>query len=146
MRKLFIALLALPLVALAEDKDARKRDFSKTVRLQGTVVCLGCELEKDGADAQCTLHAKHAQGLRDADGNLWSFVDNLRGHDLVTGESLRGREIRLRGWTFPKARFVEAWQYEVKDGDAWVQWSYCRDCGWEKGDYGDTDLCGDCKE
>lgn len=146
MRRLFIAVLVLPLAVFAGDKDAKKRDFSKTVRIQGTVVCVGCELEKEGADPQCTLHSRHAQGLRDADGNLWSFVDNDRGHGLVATEGFRGKDVRVRGWSFPKAHFVEVWQYEVKEGEAWVLYSWCRDCGWEKGDWGESDLCAHCTE
>lgn len=144
MKMLCLALLALPLAVLAGD-EKKKRDFTKLAPVTGAVICLGCELEKEGADAQCTLNAKHAQGLKDADGNLWSFVDNQRGHGVITNEKLRGSEIRAKAWKFEKGRFLELWQYEVKDGDKWVLWSWCKNCGWEKGDHGEEDLCEDCK-
>ena len=132
-------------IRLAEDAP-KKHDFAKIASVEGTIVCLGCELEKQGADAQCTLNSKHAQGLRAADGTLWSLVDNDRGHGVITNEKLRGKDVRLKGWKFEKALFVEVWQYEVKDGDKWILYSFCATCGWEKSDYGQKSLCPDCEE
>lgn len=146
MKTLCLALVLLPLFATAGDEATKKRDFKKIVVVQGTIVCLGCELEKDGADAQCTLNAKHAQGFKDADGKLWSIVDNMRGHGVITNEKLRGKEVKLHAWKFEKAQYLEVWQYEVKSGDKWEIYSCCADCGWEKGDSGENEMCEDCTE
>lgn len=124
MKRLWPAALVLPLAVLAED-GKKQKDFTKLETVAGTVVCLGCELETQGADAQCTLHARHAQGLKDAEGNLWTFLDNKRGHAMATNAKLRGKEIRVRAWKYEKARYLELWQYEVKDKDSWTLWSWC---------------------
>jgi len=136
----------VPLFVLAEDREAKTPDFSKQTVVTGTFVCIGCELGKEGADAQCTLHGGHTLGFRDGDGALWTFVDNKRGHPLAANAKLRDREARLKGWAYPKHRYFEAWQYELKDGDAWVMHSWCDNCRWEKGDHGEKDLCEDCEE
>ncbi|MBI2921272.1 MAG: hypothetical protein HYY18_09345 [Planctomycetes bacterium] len=123
MKRLCLFLLVLPLALGAEEKP--KKDFTKLVPVEGSVVCLGCELEADGADAQCTLHSKHAQALKDGDGRLWNVLDNKRGHVLRSNEKLRGKTLRVHAWKYDKAQTLEVWKYEVKDGDKWTIYSYC---------------------
>lgn len=78
--KTLVAVCALLAVAAAPEQ-AKKRDLKDRVEIAGKIVCIGCTLEKEsGAEAQCTLHSKHAQGLLDAEGKLWTFVDNAKGH------------------------------------------------------------------
>ena len=138
-----IAVVAL--LGLAQDA-AKKRDLKDRVETAGTIVCLGCTLEKQaGADAQCTLHAKHAQGLLAGDRTLYTFVDNAKGHFLITNDKLRGKEVKILGWKYPKSNYIEISKYQVKEGDKWVAWDYCKTCGFEKGDNKDSDLCEDCK-
>lgn len=144
MKMLCLALLLVPLAVIAGD-EAKKRDFKKVTVTSGTIVCLGCELEKDGAEAQCTLHSKHAQGLKDADGKLWTIVNNVRGNGVITNEKLRGKEVKVHGWAFAKAQYIDVWQFELKSGDKWVMQSHCTDCGWEAHDNGESELCEDCR-
>jgi hypothetical protein len=141
--KTLIAVIAL----LGLVQDAKKRELKDRVEIAGTILCVGCTLEKQaGADAQCTLHAKHAQGLLAADGTLHTFVDNAKGHIVMTNEKLRGKEVKILGWKFPKSNYVEISKYQVKEGDKWVAYDYCKSCGFEKGDNKDLDLCEDCKK
>jgi len=140
------ALVSAGLVAGAQDKP-KKRELKDRTEVAGTIVCVGCTLENQegGADAQCTLHAKHAQGLLAPDGTLWSFVDNAKGHLLITNAKLRGKEVKILGWKFPKAQYVEVFKYQVKEGENWVAIDYCKNCGFEAGDNKDQDLCEDCR-
>lgn len=138
------ALLGLGTFAVAQEK---KRELKDRVELEGTIVCVGCELTKEsGADSQCTLHAKHAQGLLLKDGTLWTILDNGRGHVVRTNDKLRGKEVKVHGWKYPKAQTIELWRYSIKDGDKWTQFDYCKTCGFEKGDHKDKDLCEDCQK
>ena len=142
-----VAVVATGLRALAEEEtQVAKRAFEDRKEYVGTIVCLGCELEKRGADAQCTLHAAHAQGLLAEDGTLWTFIDNARGHHLITNKKLLGQPIKVVGWKFPKAQYIEAHSYYVKKGEEWVHWDYCRVCGFEPGDHAGKDLCPGCAE
>ena len=139
------AIAFLLLLGLAQ--DVRKRELKDRVETAGTIVCVGCTLEKQsGAEAQCTLHAKHAQGLLGADGTLYTLVDNAKGHLVITNDKLRGKEVKILGWKYPKSNYIEVSKYQVKEGDKWVAWDYCKTCGFEKGDNKDTDLCEDCKK
>lgn len=145
-RRLWIAaIFALAAAGFAEGKFA-KRELKDRVEIPGTVVCIGCTLENQegGADPQCTLYAKHAQGLQLADGTIWSFVDNARGHYLITTDKMRGKEIKVLGWRFAKAQYLEVFKFAIKKGDAWEGWDFCKTCGWEPGDHHDKDLCDDC--
>lgn len=138
--------LAVLASALVPQEGAKKRELKDRVEIEGTIVCVGCTLEKGGgADAQCTLHAKHAQGLLGKDGLLYTLLDNAKGHLVISNDKLRGKEVKLFGWTYPKSQVIEVSKYKLKEGDAWVQWDYCKTCGFEKGDNKDTDLCDDCK-
>ncbi len=148
MRMLALALCALLLastLALAGDSPAKKRELKDRVEIPGTIVCIGCTLEAWGADAQQTLYTKHAQGLLLPDGTLWTFVDNAKGHGVVTDTKLRDKEVKVLGWKFAKAQYVEISKYSVKEGDKWVAYDFCKNCGWEAGDNLDTDLCEDCR-
>lgn len=130
MRAALMALVPAVLVAfsVAQDKKPEKRKLSDRQWFEGKVVCIGCTLEQQegGAEAQCTLYSKHAQGLLDQEGRLWTFVDNARGHLVITNEKLRGREIRIFGWKWPRAQYIEVSKYQLKEGDRWVGWDYCK--------------------
>jgi hypothetical protein len=123
------ALLALAATAAAVAQEKfRKRDNKDRQELAGKIVCVGCTLENQegGANAQCTLHAKHAQGLLMADGTLWTFVDNAKGHLVITDTKLKDKEVKVLGWKFPKAQYIELSKYQVKEGDKWVPYDYCK--------------------
>jgi hypothetical protein len=144
--KILTLVLAIFAVPEFSQETAPKRELKDRVEVVGKVVCIGCTLQKDaGAEAQCTLHSKHAQGLLDAEGRLWTFVDNGKGHIVMTKATLRDKEIKLLGWKFPKGQYIEISKYQVKEGDKWVAYDYCKTCGFEPGDNKDKDLCDDCK-
>ncbi len=146
MKKLWMgfAVVLLGLFAAVVAEEAAKKE---TVVKEGQIVCVGCHLEKQyGAEAQCTLYAKHAQGLLAADGTLWTFLDNTRGHSFITEKKLLGKPIRVHACAFPKAQVLEALTYELKEGEAWVAYDFCKNCGWEKGDHKGKDLCRDCEK
>ncbi|OHB74955.1 MAG: hypothetical protein A2Z34_07890 [Planctomycetes bacterium RBG_16_59_8] len=136
--------VAIGLLIAAQD-NPKKREFKDRADMQGTIVCIGCALEKgEGADAQCTLHAKHAQGFLMTDGTLWTFVDNARGHAVIANDKLRGKEVGIFGWKYSKSQYIEIWKYRIKEGEKWVAYDYCKLCGFEPGDLKDKELCEDC--
>lgn len=146
--KTLAVVAALAALAVPLQEKFKPRDNKDRTEIPGKVVCIGCTLagQEGGADAQCTLHSKHAQGLMAADGTLWTFVDNAKGHAVMTNAKLRDKEVKILGWKFPKAQYIEVSKYQAKEGDKWVAWDYCKVCGFEEGDNKDTDLCEDCKE
>ena len=126
--KTLVVLLAMAAVAVPLQEKPKKRDLKDRVEIPGKIVCIGCTLEKQegGADAQCTLHSKHAQGLLAADGTLWTFVDNAKGHLMITGEKFRDDEVKVLGWKFPKSQYIEISKFQLKNGDKWVAYDYCK--------------------
>ena len=147
MRKIAIAFALAGLAALAQE-ESKPRENKDRTESTGKIVCIGCHLRNQpgGANSECTLHSKHAQGLVTEDGWLWTFVDNAKGHHLITDKELLGKEIKVFGWTFPKSRYIEVSKFKLKEGDGWVAYDYCKVCGFEPGDNQDTDLCDDCRE
>ncbi len=146
MKTLLAVIGMIAMLSGVQDK-AKKRELKDRVEIQGTIVCVGCALEKDsGADAQCTLHSKHAQGLLASEGLLYTFLDNAKGHVVMTNAKLRDKEVKVLGWKYPKSQILELSKYQVKEGDKWVAYDYCKTCGFEKGDHKDLDLCDDCKK
>lgn len=141
---LFLALIATLLVASARADDAKAPKKQK-VELAGKLVCVGCHLEKEyGAEAQCTVHAKHAQGFLADDGTLYTVLDNARGHFLIAEKKLAGTPLQIEGYVFPKAHVLEVVRFKKKQGEQWVQQDYCKNCGFEAGDNKGKDLCDDC--
>jgi len=146
MKTITAVVAVLALAGVAQEKF-KKRDLKDRQEISGRIVCIGCTLEQQdgGADSQCTLHARHAQGLQMGDGTLWTLVDNGRGHPLITTDKWKGKEVKLAGWKFPKAQYIEVWKFQVKEGDRWVAYDFCKVCGYEAGhDNRDRDLCDDC--
>jgi hypothetical protein len=133
-------------VAVAEDDPAPLRQNEDRIEVPGTFASVGAILASRGANAQDALHSRGALGLVTPEGALWSFVDNAKGHGVIVNRKLEGKDVRILGWKFPKTRFIEISKYQVKDGDEWVAYDYCKGCGWEPGDNHDTDLCEDCAE
>ena len=149
MKKLLL-LVALATVttgiALAGDAPApaKLRENKDRVEIAGTFVSVGAVLESLGANAQDTLYTKGAIGLQTEDGLLWTFVDNEKTHGLVRNTKLKGKQVKVFGWKFPKAQYIEVSKYQLKDGEKWVAYDYCKTCGWEPGDHKDTDVCPGC--
>ena len=126
------------------EEAAKRRDNKDRIEVTGTFASVGATLEARGANAEDTLFTKGALGLIDADGALWTIVDNAKDHGIVTNAKLKGKEVRALGWKFPKTQFIEISKYQLKEGDKWVAYDYCKTCGWEPGDHKDKDLCDDC--
>lgn len=122
------ALLVVGVVAHAQEKDVvKKRTMNDRAWVEGKVVCIGCTLAaQHGVDAQCTLHAKHAQGFLTEDGKLWTFVDNTRGHRVITNSKLTGKDIKIYGWRFKNSQYIELWKYSLKKRDKWVAYDFCK--------------------
>jgi len=147
MRVIAVALVFVAVAAYAQDAF-KLRDLKDRKEYPGQIVCIGCRLQNQdgGADAQCTLHSRHAQGLLAEDGTLWTFVDNTKGHKIITNRKLLGKQVKIVGWKFPKAQYIEVSRYHLKVDDTWVAHDYCKICGFEPGDNEDTDVCEDCRE
>ena len=114
------------LAALPQDKP-KKRELKDRVKVEGRIVCGGCTLaEEYGANAQCTLHAKHAQAFLDTKGKLWTIVDNARGHLVIANKKLRNQAVRVFGWPYKKHQHIEIWKYELKKREKWVGYDFCK--------------------
>lgn len=151
--KMLVAALALAgVTVMAQEREQeppkpKPRQMDERVWREGRMVCIGCTLAKEhGVDAQCTLHTRHALGFQDQDGRIWTLVDNLRGHGVITDRELRDEPLRVYGWFYDKHQYLECWRYRLPDGDEWEDWDFCKTCGWEPGDHQDKDLCPNCDD
>ena len=130
MRILVIALSVLLVAgALGQDGDKapKKRAMKDRVWAEGKIVCIGCSLAAEyGVDAQCTLHAKHAQGFLGKDSKLWTLVDSNRGHRVITNAKLLHKDVKVYGWFFKKHQYLELWKYSLKKGDQWIGYDFCK--------------------
>ena len=143
MKRLALVLVFLPLAARGDDGKPM-RDFDKLQVIEGRILCLDCELRKEGADTDCEKNG-HRNGLVAADGRMWTVLDNTIGSNVVRGAQFRGKDAKVHAWVFADANSLDMWQLEVKDGDKWTTWSYCIDCGFEEGDNGTENTCKDCR-
>ena len=54
--------------------------------------------------------------------------------------------MKILGWKLPKSQIVEISKIQLKDGGKWVDYDYCKTCGFEPGDYKDKGICSECSE
>ncbi len=123
-----LAIVCAIAAAAVAVQDVKKRDNKDRQEIAGKIVCIGCTIEKQdgGANSQCTLHAKHAQGLLADDGTLWTLVDNAKGHLVITNAKLKDKDVKILGWKFAKSQYIEVSKYQVKNGDKWTPYDYCK--------------------
>jgi hypothetical protein len=96
-------------------QDAAK---AKTVKMKGTLACLGCDLKKAyGAGAQCSVYG-HKHALKTANGKYYTFLENQKSEPLIKGEQLHGKSIQVTGSLFPRSQVIEVTDYKVLEQKA----------------------------
>ncbi len=88
-------------------------DNSRSVVMEGTLLCRDCELKKEyGYRAMCPLKGHHGT-LQTKDGKIWNILDGDTSEDLIHNSRLLGRTVRIRGRCFRRAGSIEVDSYEV---------------------------------
>lgn len=113
--------IVLPLLAGTTETTAS----TVGTELKGTLVCLGCELNKaDGARAACKVYG-HKHALKTSDGHYVNFLENQYSDDLINSEKYRDKEITVQGRHFVKANLIDVKSFNV--GGKTKSW--CGHCG-----------------
>jgi len=88
-------------------------DDSRSVVMEGTLLCRDCELKKEyGYRAMCPLKGHHGT-LQTQDGKIWNILDGDTSEDLIHNSKLLGRTVRIHGRCFRRASSIEVDSYEV---------------------------------
>jgi hypothetical protein len=88
-------------------------DDSRSVVMEGTLLCRDCELKKEyGYRAMCPLKGHHGT-LQTKDGKIWNILDGDTSEDLIHNSKLLGRTVRIHGRCFRRASSIEVDSYEV---------------------------------
>lgn len=88
-------------------------DDSRSVIMEGTLLCRDCELKKEyGYRAMCPLKGHHGT-LQTKDGKIWGILDGGTSEDLIHNSKLLGRTVRIHGRCFRRASSIEVDSYEV---------------------------------
>ncbi|WDE09054.1 hypothetical protein SG34_030225 [Thalassomonas viridans] len=117
--KYLTAFLLTTSLCLAGTAHAGSFDTSKgmdRMKIKGELVCTGCSLKKlSGANAQCSLYSLHDIGLKLADGTLWTFVNNEKGHDIIRAHhTVLNKKADISGWLYPNAHQIEIAEITVE--------------------------------
>ena len=132
-----IALLSFALIMLfslnikadnynTKDKMKDKMNTMKAehATVEGTLVCLGCDLKKtEGANAACTVYG-HKHALKTKDGKYINFLENQHSEDLVKGEKYHNKEIKVHGIYYASANLLEVESFELGD----MKMTWCGHC------------------
>ena len=104
-------------------KGEYKRKKEERVYIVGKVINIAHALQHrpSGADAQESLFSKGRQGLITSGGTIWTFVDNIKGQDLQWNKDYLGKFVKIHGWVFHDAHYVEVDEFSI-DGVDYV-WS-----------------------
>jgi hypothetical protein len=66
--------------------------------LLGMLVCIGCELRPEAIPQHAQNRGlDHVNGLRDAQGRTWHFLDTPEQHAFVVSDELLHKQVRVRG-------------------------------------------------
>jgi len=102
----------------ASKGEYRRRDDQRTY-IVGKIVNIGYELQhrSGGADAQDALFSKGRQGVMTSGDIIWTFVDNIKGQELQWNKDFLGKYVKVFGWTFPDAHYLEVDSYSLDNVD-----------------------------
>jgi putative zinc finger protein len=88
-------------------------DDSRSVVMEGMLLCRDCQLKKEyGYRAMCPLKGHHGT-LQTKDGKIWNILDGDASEDLIHNSALLGRTVRIHGRCFRRASSIEVDSYEV---------------------------------
>jgi len=88
-------------------------DDSRSVVMEGLLLCRDCQLKKEyGYHAMCPLKGHHGT-LQAKDGKIWNILDGDASEDLIHNSALLGRTVRIHGRCFRRASSIEVDSYEV---------------------------------
>lgn len=104
-------------------KGQYKRTDDERVYIVGKVVNIAQELQQrpGGADSQDSLFSKGRQGLMTSGRTIWTFVDNIKGQDLQWNTGYLGKFIKIHGWVFHDAQYIEVDEFAMDGVD--YRWS-----------------------
>jgi len=90
---------------------AQEEKSSDTI--EGEIICLGCTLKKEqGAKAQCSIYG-HINGLRTADGKIWTLLENDNSTNLINDHGLAGKIVEIKGRKLENANYIEVESYKI---------------------------------
>lgn len=102
----------------ASKGEYRRRDDQRTY-IVGKIVNIAHELQHrpGGADAQDALFSKGRQGVKTSGDIIWTVVDNIKGQELQWNKNYFGKYVKVFGWTFPDAHYIEVDSFSVDNVD-----------------------------
>jgi len=124
-----IMLFSLNIMADNYNTKDKMKDKMNTVKaehatVEGTLVCLGCDLKKtEGANAACTVYG-HKHALKTRDGKYINFLENQHSEDLVKGEKYHNKEMTVHGIHYASANLLEVESFELGD----MKMTWCGHC------------------
>jgi hypothetical protein len=99
--------------ATALDYLALKLDDSRSVVLEGKLLCRDCQLEKDyGYHAMCPVTGHHG-AIVTSDGRIWNLLEGEKSRELIHNSSLLGRKVRVEGQMYRKAGSIAVNDYQL---------------------------------
>jgi hypothetical protein len=88
-------------------------DDSRSVVMEGRLMCRDCELKEDyGYRPMCPRKGHHGS-LQTRDGKIWNILEGDASEDLIHNSALLGRTVRIHGRCFRRASSIEVEGYEV---------------------------------
>jgi hypothetical protein len=96
----------------------------KTTTVEGTVVCIGCDLHKsEVANFQCSKYG-HVGAMKTSDGKIWSFVENDKALKLMNDKNLHGKTVKVTRQKIEKAMLIDVESYEFNGKN----YEWCNKC------------------
>lgn len=107
-------------VSIAGEKPSEK--------ITGTLICLGCDLKKShDAEADC-MNFGHKHGLKTSDGKVFTFLENRKSNDLISGKMHSGKKVNIHGRILKGTHIIEVDKVKLADTGGHDMSAVCSMC------------------
>jgi hypothetical protein len=97
----------------SQEVQQENTNTDSLTEVHGVIVCINEEIAKlRHSKPMCDKYG-HIYGLKTSDGMIWSFMINPIGKDLRENKSHFGKEVRVWGRLFYKAKIIEVKNFKI---------------------------------
>ncbi|HUV30981.1 MAG TPA: hypothetical protein VMY05_07840 [Acidobacteriota bacterium] len=128
---LVVIVSMLAVAATADDhgksnpEGTTEKADQKRVTLNGTLVCMGCDLKKaENARAECSEYG-HTHVLKTEDGRYINLLENKYSADLLQADKYHNKKMEIHGIHHASANVIDVEAYAPQGGK---KMSWCDHC------------------
>jgi hypothetical protein len=109
----FLFFLISSSLLYSQEVQQENTNTDSLTEVDGMIVCINEEIAKlRHTKPMCDKYG-HIYGLKTSDGMIWSFMINPIGKDLRENKNYFGKEVKVWGRLFYKAKIIEVKNFKI---------------------------------